>query len=141
MMRSAGTILVAAVMALSLGACTDTAAGNDADDLDGLYSLQTIDGQLLPVIVDEQGEDIAEVIQGTVTIHADLTFDDVTVLRITESGVVTTETDAATGTWSLAGRTVQFSPNDGTSGPYVMEWDGGNQLTQLFGGFTLVYRK
>jgi hypothetical protein len=76
-----------------------------------------------------------------VTIHADLTFDDVTVLRITESGVVTTETDAATGTWSLAGRTVQFSPNDGSSAPYTMAWDGANQLTQLFSGFTLVYRK
>lgn len=141
MTQSARTILVAAVMALSLGACSDTTGSDDADDLDGVYTLQTIDGQLLPVIVDEQGEDFAEVTQGTVTIHADLTFDDVTVLRITESGVVTTETDAAAGTWSLLGRTVQFTPNDGSSGPYAMAWDGGNQLTQLFSGFTLVYRK
>lgn len=141
MLRSARTILVAAVVILTLGACSDTTGSGNADDLDGVYTLRTIDGQLLPVIVDEQGEDIAEVTQGSVTIHPDLTFDDVTVLRITEAGVVTTETETAAGTWSLLGRTVQFTPNDGSQGPYAMAWDGENQLTQLFAGFTLVYRK
>lgn len=140
MMRSARTILVAAVIGLALGGCSDATGNGNAEDVAGVYTLQTIDGQLLPVIVDEQGEDIAEVTQGTVTLRTNLTFDDVTVLRITESGVVTTETEAAAGTWSLAGRTVQFTPND-ASGAYALAWDGGNQLTQLFDGFTLVYRK
>ena len=140
MMRLAGKIAFAALLGLTLAACSDTAGSNDADDAVGAYTLRTIDGQNLPVIVDQQGNDIAEVIQGSVTLNANRTFTDLTVLRITEGGVVTTENDETSGTWSLAGRTVQFAPG-GLPAPYAMAWDGGDELTQLFNGFTLVYRR
>ena len=131
--------LRAGVIALALAACSDS-TGPDTDDLVGSYDLITIDGASLPVIVDQVGEDKAEVTMGTVTLDEDGTFGDVTELRITEGGVVTTEVQATQGTWTISGSTVTFVPNDG-SGNYTMTWDGQLRLTQLFQGFTLVYEK
>lgn len=132
--------LQAGILAVTLTACSSDAAGPDLDALVGQYALISIDGQPLPVIVDQQGEDIAEVTVGTVTLDGDGTFGDVTELRITESGVVTTEVDATEGTWTLVGTTVTFSPSD-QSGNYTMTWNGQDRLTQLFQGFTLVYER
>ncbi len=140
MWRPASALVLAAVMSLSVGACSDSTGSGDADQAVGVYTLVSIDGFQLPVIVDQQGNDIAEVLSGSVTLDGDLSFDDTTDLRITEAGVVTTETDAVTGTWALSGRTVQFNPNDG-SADYTMSWDGNDQITQLFNGFTLIYRR
>lgn len=131
--------LRAGVIALALAACSDS-TGPDTDDLLGSYDLITIDGASLPVIVDQVGEDKAEVTMGTVTLDEDGTFGDVTELRITEGGVVTTEVQATQGTWTISGSTVTFLPNDG-SGNYTMTWDGQLRLTQLFQGFTLVYER
>lgn len=125
---------------LTVGACNDTAASSGPDAAAGVYSLQTIDGQALPGIIDQQGSDLAEVIEGSVTLRSNRTFDDTTVLRLTISGVVSTETDADAGSWTLSGRTVEFTPSD-QSGPYAMTWDGGDQLAQDFNGFLLVYRR
>lgn len=137
------TTLTAGMLAASLAACSGDATGPDADTLAGEYILFTIDGQSLPVIVDQVGNDIAEVTEGSVTLQSNGTFDDVTTLRITESGVVTTEVDATQGNWTVSGTTVTFTPNDG-SGSYTMTWDiqqGQRRLTQLFQGFTLVYER
>jgi hypothetical protein len=131
--------LRAGVLAVALAGCSDS-TGPDTDDLVGSYDLITIDGASLPVIVDQIGEDKAEITMGTVTLDEDGTFGDVTELRITEGGVVTTEVVSTQGTWTVSGSTVTFVPNDG-SGNYTMTWDGQLRLTQLFQGFTLVYDK
>jgi len=131
--------LRAGVIAVALAACGDS-TGPDSDDLVGSYDLITIDGASLPVIVEQIGEDKAEITMGTVTLDEDGTFGDVTELRITEGGVVTTEVVSTQGTWTVSGSTVTFVPNDG-SGNYTMTWDGQLRLTQLFQGFTLVYDK
>jgi len=131
--------LRAGVIAVALAACSDS-TGPDQNELAGSYSLLTIDGASLPVIVDQVGEDKAEVTMGTVTLDEDGTFGDATELRITEGGVVTTEVQATQGTWTVSGSTVTFAPNDG-SGNYSMTWNGQLRLTQLFQGFTLVYEK
>jgi hypothetical protein len=83
---------------------------------------------------------MVEITQGTVTLDADRSFDDSTVLRFTIADVVSSETDAASGSWTLSGRTVEFTPSD-QSGAYEMTWDGGDQLVQLFDGLTLVYQR
>ena len=135
--------MLAGIAAMALSACGGDATGPDADTLAGEYILFTIDGHTLPVIVDQVGDDIAEVTEGSVTLQPNGTFDDVTTLRITESGVVTTEVDATQGNWTVSGTTVTFTPSDG-SGSYTMTWDvqqGQRQLIQLFQGFTLVYQR
>ena len=139
MARLLRNTLRAGVIAVALAACSDS-TGPDTDDLVGSYDLITIDGASLPVIVDQIGEDKAEITMGTVTLDEDGTFGDVTELRITEGGVVTTEVQSTQGTWTVSGSTVTFVPNDG-SGNYTMTWNGQLRLTQLFQGFTLVYDK
>ena len=131
--------LRAGVIAVALAGCSDS-TGPDTDDLVGTYDLISIDGASLPVIVEQIGEDKAEITMGTVTLDEDGTFGDVTGLRITEGGVVTTEVASTQGTWTVSGSTVTFVPNDG-SGNYTMTWNGQLRLTQLFQGFTLVYDK
>ena len=131
--------LRAGVLAVALAACSDS-TGPDTDDLVGSYDLITIDGASLPVIVDQIGDDKAEITMGTVTLDEDGTFGDATEIRITEGGVVTTEVQSTQGTWTVSGSTVTFMPNDG-SGNYTMTWNGQLRLTQLFQGFTLVYEK
>jgi hypothetical protein len=131
--------LRAGAIAVALAACSDS-TGPDTDDLVGSYDLITIDGASLPVIVDQIGEDKAEITMGTVTLDEDGTFGDATELRITEGGVVTTEVQSTQGTWTVSGSTVSFVPNDG-SGNYSMTWNGQLRLTQVFQGFTLVYEK
>jgi hypothetical protein len=139
MAHSLGNTIRAGVIAVALAACSDS-TGPDTDDLVGLYDLITIDGASLPVIVDQIGEDIAEITMGTVTLDEDGTFGDATEIRITEGGVVTTEVQSTQGTWTVSGSTVTFIPNDG-SGNYTMTWNGQLRLTQLFQGFTLVYER
>jgi hypothetical protein len=131
--------LRAGAIVVALAACSDS-TGPDTDDLVGSYDLITIDGASLPVIVDQIGEDKAEITMGTVTLDEDGTFGDATELRITEGGVVTTEVQSTQGTWTVSGSTVSFVPNDG-SGNYSMTWNGQLRLTQVFQGFTLVYEK
>ena len=139
MAHSLGNTIRAGVIAVALAACSDS-TGPDTDDLVGSYDLITIDGASLPVIVDQIGEDIAEITMGTVTLDEDGTFGDATEIRITEGGVVTTEVQSTQGTWTVSGSTVTFVPNDG-SGNYTMTWNGQLRLTQLFQGFTLVYER
>jgi len=131
--------LRAGAIVVALAACSDS-TGPDTDDLVGSYDLITIDGASLPVIVDQIGEDKAEITMGTVTLDEDGTFGDATELRITEGGVVTTEVQSTQGTWTVSGSIVSFVPNDG-SGNYSMTWNGQLRLTQVFQGFTLVYEK
>jgi hypothetical protein len=73
------------VIAVALVACSDS-TGPDQNELAGSYTLLTIDGASLPVVVDQVGEDKAEVTMGTVTLDEDGTFGDATELRITEAG-------------------------------------------------------
>ena len=131
--------LRAGALAVALAACSDS-TGPGTDDLVGSYDLITIDGASLPVIVDQIGEDKAEITMGTVTLDEDGIFGDVTEIRITEGGVVTTEVQSTQGNWTVSGSTVTFVPNDG-SGNYSMTWNGQLRLTQLFQGFTLVYER
>lgn len=132
--------LRAGVIAVALAGCSGDSTGPDTDDLVGSYDLITIDGASLPVIVDQIGEDKAEITMGTVTLDEDGTFGDATEIRITEGGVVTTEVQSTQGNWTVSGSTVTFAPNDG-SGNYSMTWNGQLRLTQLFQGFTLVYER
>ncbi len=108
-------------------------------DPTGVYPLRTINGQPLPFLYSQIGDDKVEFMDGTVTLNADKTFIDATTFRVTEQGVVTTEVDLGDGTWSLSGATVRFLLADGSS--YSMTWNGTDTLTQVFDTFTLVYQK
>lgn len=134
-----GTLLAAGFWIAAAG-CNDTTGIAGADAAVGLYTLRSVNGQLLPVVIDQQGSDISEITEGSVTLDADRTFEDITLLRSTVAGAVSTRTEAAAGNWTLSGSNVLFTPSD-QSGPYEMTWDGGDQLTQNFNGLLLVYQR
>lgn len=132
----ATTLLILA--ATACGGGSDTTAPN-ADGVVGVYALSTINAALLPQVVDQNGNDIAEVTQGIVTLKADKTFTDVIHLRLTVSGNVTTVADSTAGSWTRQGNTVTLNAVGFV--PYQMTWDGSDRLTQLIDTLTLVYVK
>lgn len=132
-------VATALMAALACGGGSDTTAPPAVDGAVGVYTLSTINGQPMPVIVQQSGNDKVEITGGAVTLKADRTFSDVTNARLTVAGSVTSESDSASGTWTRQTNTVQFIPAGFMA--YSMTWDGSNRLTQSFQGFTLIYVK
>ncbi len=133
-------VVAAALMAaMSCGGGSDTTAPPGADAAVGVYTLSTINGQQMPVTVQQSGNDKIEIMGGVVTLKEDRTFSDITQVRLTVGGTVTSETETASGSWTRQANTVQLNPTGFTA--YSMTWDGGNRLTQLLGPFTLIYAK
>lgn len=133
-------VAIALTAAISCGGGSSDTTGPPAPDAAvGVYTLATINGQQLPVIVEQSGNDQVEVTQGVVTLKEDRTFSDITQVRLTVGGTVTTETETAAGSWTRQANTVQLNPTGFTA--YSMTWDGSNRLTQLLGPFTLIYAK
>ena len=124
---------------MACGGGSDTTAPPGADAAVGVYTLVTINGQPMPVIVQGSGNDKIEVTGGAVTLKQDRTFSDITNARITAAGSATSESDTVSGTWTRQANTVQFAATGFMA--YSMTWDGSNRLTQSFQGFTLIYLK
>lgn len=132
-------VAMACTAAVSCGGGSDTIAPPAPDAAVGVYTLTTINGQALPVVIEQAGNDKAEITAGVVTLKADKTFTDITQVRVTVSGNVSSQTENAAGTWTRQVNTVQFTPAGFTA--YSMTWDGGNRLTQVIDAFTLIYIK
>lgn len=135
-MLAVATVLLAA---MACGGGSDTTSPPGVDAAVGVYTLTSINGQPMPVIVQESGNSKTEITGGVVTLKGDRTFTDVTNARITTGGNVTTESDGVSGSWTRQANTVQFAPTGFEA--YSMTWDGSNRLTQTFQGFTLIYNK
>lgn len=139
-------------LALTLALTGIVAAGCDdssgpGDDIDGNYSLRTINGAVLPFVllqIDTQFK--AEVTSGQLELRNDGTFNETLTFRVTEDGDTRTETDVTSGTWSQFGNQITFSWVDPEEGPE--SWNGtlqGSTITFIEqsadGTFTLVYRR
>lgn len=124
--------LVSAALALGCRSSTEVSVS-----IVGTYTLQSVSGLALPVVLADDEEGRLELVSGSVVLNADMSFTDATTLRNTLGEDVTTETEVATGTYSRSGSTVTFQPTEG--GNYSMTWDGENTLTQNFLGLILVY--
>ena len=133
-------LAVIAVTALACGGGSDKSTGPNAA-VAGTYTLRTINGQILPVIIDQEGNDKLEITGGTVTLNSDLSFVDATTYRLTLSGQVTSETDTGFGTYVVTGNNVTFNLTSPVVGSYSMAWNGSNQLTQVETGATLIYQR
>lgn len=127
-----------AVLATPLAACSGGLTA--ASDLSaGVYNLVTVNGQPLPfvlVFVDSQNQ--IEITEGHLTIAAEGDFIDASTYRYTEAGAVSQQTDVVVGKWSQQGKTVTFTPGDG-SAAYSMTLNDGTRLSQGIGNFGLVY--
>jgi len=105
----------------------------------GTWNLQTVNGSALPFIVAQSGSDKIEVLGDAITVTATGSFTQLTQVRVTQGGQVSTQSIPDAGTYTLNGSAVTFTFNsDGSSGTGTLN---GKSLTVTESGISLVYRK
>ena len=125
-----------AFLIFGITACGDDATG--LEDVVGIYTLQTIEGDPLPWVLLQVGADMIEVIAGSVTLNADRTCTDSITLRITQGGIVTSDPETDECTYTTDGQAVTLSYEDDTvsSGSII-----GSTLTITDDGFVFIFRR
>lgn len=131
------------VLALSLAlgftatACSDSTGPGDS--LSGTYSLQSINGAPLPVVVENSSQLYSEVILAQIVLNAEGSYSSLTRYRDTypqQQPILVDE--RFTGFWTLSGNQITLTetgfPNDPTYGTI-----SNNRITISDFGFTLVY--
>jgi hypothetical protein len=95
---------------LGLVACNDTDPAFAPSAFSGPYVLQSINDVAIPAVVIDSANPALrlDALSGTITIKADNTFTDVTTLRQTLAGVVSTRTVNCGGTYTAVGNVFQF---------------------------------
>jgi hypothetical protein len=105
----------------------------------GTWSLQTINGTPLPYVVVQTGVDKVELTSDVITAVASGSFTQITQVRITQNGQVSTQSIPDAGSYSLSGTAVTFTfSSDGSTGTGSLS---GNTLTVASDGFAYVYKK
>ena len=132
--------LTALLTVLVAAACGDSSGPDNA--ITGTYTLRSINGEDLPVVIRDAPDDRVEVTSGSLTLNANGSYSDV--INFLVSNGTSTFPDRATdsGTYTQSGNTVTFRSNSGDV--YNMTLSG-NTLTQSFDDgviqLTLVYQK
>lgn len=138
-MRVFRKVAAIGMLGLAAAACGGGDDGiNEPASIAGTYNLQTIDGQAPPVVVYEEPGFKVEITSGNFILAASGSFSTTIGWRLTENGVVTTETESFPGTYTVNGSTVNFAYSDGDSDSATL---AGNTLTFTDGGSTAVFRK
>ena len=122
-----------ALLVLGLVACGDDVIG--PEDIAGTYTLQSVNGQSLPWVL-EAG---IEVTAGSVTINENMTCSRSLTATLTDGGTVVTVTNTDEGTYTFVNGAIMFAwDSDGStdSGSIV-----GSRLTLSADGDVLILRK
>jgi hypothetical protein len=102
--------------------------------IEGTYTLQSIDGQTLPMIYydDATAGQRIEVLSGSITLSSDGTFSAPWSLRVTDGGTTGPYSETCTGTYTRSGNNITRVETDGVwcGGTYSVDWDGNNMLTE-----------
>lgn len=144
-----GTAL-AATAAIGLMGCgsdapvapTNGNGGGGGGGITGAYNLQTVNGNSLPVVTFQQGNDKQEITAGSVSLNADNTASLSLTIRETVGATVTTQTSTDVGTYAVTGNQVTFTFNGST---LVAVLNGGTLSFSInqggASGITLVFQK
>lgn len=130
-------VLPLLALALDIGGCSSPSEPHAG--IEGVYSLQTINGSSLPYLIAQIGADKDEITGSSLTIAAGGSFTLTISVRHTRNGVTTTESPSGVGTWSQTGSAVTLTPSTG-SGALTGSMSG-NTLTIVDEKATWVYRK
>ena len=132
--------LIACMLLLVGAACGgDSPTQPTSSSVAGTWSLQTINGTGLPYIVAQTGSDKVELTSDVLTVVGSGSFTQITQVRVTQNGQVSTQSIPDAGSYVLNGTAVTFTFNsDGSSGTGSLS---GNTLTVAEDGFAYVYRK
>jgi hypothetical protein len=126
---------VAVVLAVGCGGGNTT---GPYTSVAGTYTLRTLNGSSLPHIVNQMGASMAEILDATLTLNEDGTFNESGHDRMTESGLATTTSFIDAGSISLRGTTITLvsSTTGTTNGSF-----NGDILTLSSAGLMAVYTK
>ena len=112
--------------------------GGPAPTIFGRYSLRTVDGEAVPVILTDIPNFKVEIMTGTIFLNADNTFTDSTEIRRTDGQVARIVTDVAHGSFVHNGATIDLNS---TRGEHYSMTLADRTLTQNLGGNILLYRR
>ena len=106
----------------------------------GTYNLPTIAGQPLPFVISQDGADKLEMTAGHQRLNSDMTYSSSATLRLTEDGVVSTETGTDAGMFTVSGSSLTFTSSD--PGGFTLTGSlVGKTLTLIEEGVVFVYVK
>ena len=128
---------IVSLLLLVVGLSCKDASG--PDDLLGIWRLETVSGQSLPFLLEQDGAFKVELTGETVELLASGRQNMVTSFRVTDGGVVTSESVPASGSYSVNGSTllVTFDNDTDTYTAIV----NGDLMTIVDIGLTFVYRR
>jgi hypothetical protein len=110
--------------------------------LEGTYTISTINGSNLPVVVydDPTNAQRGEITGGSITLSANGTFSAPWSFRLTDNGAVSSTGETCTGTFTRTGNHIVMDEVDNggfCGGQYDGDWDGGDTFTEG----NVVYRR
>ena len=129
------SLLLAVAVLLSFACGDDPTAPSHA----GTYTLISINGQTLPILLEETELGRVELTHGEIVLHDDNTFDDVLEFTETVNGEETPESLVETGTWEMRGNVLRMT-YQGETTAFEARLENG-QITQQLGPFIFVYEK
>lgn len=120
-------------------ACSSDSTGPTEASVAGTWTLQSINGTNLPFVFAQTGANKAEITADVLTVTSSGSFTQITTVRITENGQVTTQTVPDAGSYVLNGTNVTFQfQSDGSIGTGTVS---GGTLTVSTPGFSYIYKK
>jgi hypothetical protein len=106
--RALGVLFAAAVLA-----CGDSGDSTSPESIEGVYTLQTINGGALPAVVYEDEAAKVEIVAGAITLGPGTKWSISLTARATVDADVSTNTETLDGTWSRSGSTLTLTSADG----------------------------
>ena len=143
-MRVASFALALAAVTALAGCGGDKSTGPGA--IAGNYRMRSVNGETLPVVLEEFGSYRAELTAASLTLDDDGRFTESSTVRETDGGQTVTTIGSCPGSYTRGGSTITFeedaSSDENCGFSYTATWTNGNTLTVDFGpGSEAVYRK
>jgi hypothetical protein len=127
-----------ALLALTI-ACSSDSTGPTSASVAGTWNLQSVNGAPLPFVVAQTGANKTELTADVLTVTSSGSFTEITTVRTTLNGQVTTQTIPDAGSYVLNGNNVTFQfQSDGSVGSGTVS---GSTLTVSTAGLSLIYKK
>jgi hypothetical protein len=132
-------LAAAAAMAVACGDDGNSVTGPDLVAVDGLYTLQSVDGQTMPYLIYQQDSTAVTILDGRLAVTVSGTWTETVDVR-TVTGVDTVlQTASATGTLFRSGASLVFADSDNNL--YYTGTASSNRLDLDAGVVRVVYTK
>ncbi|MGY8800290.1 MAG: hypothetical protein ACKVG4_16120 [Longimicrobiales bacterium] len=115
------TVLPVLLVAVFLAGCGDSITEADSTPV-GSYALISLNGQPLPLTIEELPGESVTLTSATLTLNADGTCSLLSTIQETTATGTATETDSSIGTWGNTGNAISFAWSDGTA--LAGSWSG-----------------